>query len=154
MFDPISPTYPRPMARTQLARSLGTWFATYLCTPYFPRLGAFAISPRPGVPSFPGLRLLCPIRLPAGPRSFVRNLFLPTLHPPLYPWQALPCSSWRTQAECCRWRVTHCPVRALRLPRGDTGEVRFTRVIVGHARGVHRHDPYYHRSIMGSGATS
>ena len=34
--------------------------------PLFPssqRLGAFAISPRPGVPSFPGFRLLCPIRL-------------------------------------------------------------------------------------------
>jgi hypothetical protein len=34
--------------------------------PLFPssqRLGAFAISPHPGVPSFPGLRLLCPIRL-------------------------------------------------------------------------------------------
>src|SRR5262252_6794747 len=34
--------------------------------PVFPsshRLGAFAISPHPGVPSFPGLRLLCPIRL-------------------------------------------------------------------------------------------
>ena len=29
----------------------------------FRRLGAFAISPHPGVPSFPGLRLLCPIRL-------------------------------------------------------------------------------------------
>lgn len=57
------------MVRAQLARSLGTVFAAYLCTPYFPRLGAFAISPRPGVPSFPGLRLLCPIRLPAGPWS-------------------------------------------------------------------------------------
>jgi hypothetical protein len=63
MFDPISPTYPRPTAREQLARSLGTLFATYLCTPYFPRLGAFAISPRPGVRGFPTLRLLCPIRL-------------------------------------------------------------------------------------------
>src|SRR5215813_8917555 len=31
--------------------------------PSFQRLGAFAISPHPGVPSFPGLRLLCPIRL-------------------------------------------------------------------------------------------
>src|SRR6267143_4728224 len=31
--------------------------------PSFQRLGAFAFSPRPGVPSFPGLRLLCPIRL-------------------------------------------------------------------------------------------
>src|SRR5437763_16751980 len=29
----------------------------------FQRLGAFAFSPYPGVPSFPGLRLLCPIRL-------------------------------------------------------------------------------------------
>ena len=49
--------------RAQLARSLGTLFATYLCTPYFPRLGAFAFSPRPGVRGFPTLRLLCPIRL-------------------------------------------------------------------------------------------
>jgi hypothetical protein len=34
--------------------------------PLFPsahRLGAFAVSPPPGVPSFPGFRLLCPIRL-------------------------------------------------------------------------------------------
>ena len=55
------------------------------CVPLFwsfRRLGAFAVSPHPGVRGFPTLRLLCPIRLPAGPRSFVRNLFLPTLHPP------------------------------------------------------------------------
>jgi len=38
--------------------------------PSFQRLGAFAISPRPGVPSFPGLRLLCPIRLLWGHRDF------------------------------------------------------------------------------------
>ena len=63
MFDPISPTYPHRTAREQLARSLGTLFATYLCTPYFPRLGAFALSPRPGVRGFPTLRLLCPFRL-------------------------------------------------------------------------------------------
>ena len=67
VFDPISPTYPRSTTRAQLARSLGTVFATYLCTPYFPRLGAFAFSPRPGVRGFPTLRLLCPIRRPAGP---------------------------------------------------------------------------------------
>src|SRR5919197_6309717 len=36
--------------------------------PSFQRLGAFAVSPHPGVPSFPGLRLLCPFRL------FVRAL--------------------------------------------------------------------------------
>jgi len=51
------------MAQEQLARSLGTLFATYLCTPYFPRRGAFACSPRPGVRGFPTRRLLCPIRL-------------------------------------------------------------------------------------------
>ena len=154
MFDSISPICPRHTAREQLARSLGTLFATYLCTPYFLRLGAFALSPHPDVRGFPTLRLLCPIRLPVRPRSFVRNLFLPTLHPPSHPLQALPCSSWRTQAECGRWRVTHCPVRALRLPRGDTGEVRFTRVIGSHALQVHRRDPYCHPSIVGSGATS
>ena len=36
----------------------------------FRRLGAFAISPRPGVPSFPELRLLCPIRLPMKALAF------------------------------------------------------------------------------------
>jgi hypothetical protein len=66
MFDPISPTYPRNTTREQLAHSLGTLFATYLCTPYFLRRGAFAFSPRPGVRGFPTRRLLCPIRLPAG----------------------------------------------------------------------------------------
>src|SRR5262249_52226978 len=35
-------------------RSLGTLFATYLCTPYFLRLGAFAVSPHPGVRGFTG----------------------------------------------------------------------------------------------------
>jgi hypothetical protein len=42
--------------------------------PLFPsshRLGAFAISPHPGVPSFPGFRLLGPIRLFLWPRGFV-----------------------------------------------------------------------------------
>src|SRR3989475_8140873 len=39
--------------------------------PSFQRLGAFAFSPHPGVPSFPGLRLLCPFRLLLGPWGFV-----------------------------------------------------------------------------------
>jgi len=41
--------------------------------PLFPssqRRGAFAISPHPGVPSFPGCRLLCPIRLSSLASSF------------------------------------------------------------------------------------
>ena len=79
MFDPISPAYPRQTARAQLARSLGTVFATYLCTPYFPRLGAFAISPHPGVRGFPTLRLLCPIRLSL--RALAVRWGLPSLLP-------------------------------------------------------------------------
>src|SRR5438132_5597224 len=35
------------------------WVPLY-CLPTL-SLGAFALSPRPGVPSFPGFRLLCPI---------------------------------------------------------------------------------------------
>src|SRR5437870_3582097 len=35
------------------------WVPLY-CFPTL-SLGAFAVSPRPGVPSFPGFRLLCPI---------------------------------------------------------------------------------------------
>src|SRR5215467_6355667 len=44
------------------------WVPLYRCPTL--SLGAFAISPHPGVPSFPGFRLLCPIRLPAGLWSF------------------------------------------------------------------------------------
>jgi hypothetical protein len=50
-------------AREQLARSLGTLFATSLCTPYFQRLGAFAMRITPRVDGVTVLRLLCPIRL-------------------------------------------------------------------------------------------
>ncbi len=55
-------------ARAQLARSLATLFATYLCTPYFQRLGAFAMGSLPRVDGVTVRRLLCPIRL------FVRAL--------------------------------------------------------------------------------
>jgi hypothetical protein len=66
-------------ARAQLARSLATLFATYLCTPYFQRLGAFAMGSLPRVDGVTVRRLLCPIRL------FVRALAfrwgLPCLRP-------------------------------------------------------------------------
>jgi len=45
------------------------------------------------------------------------------------------------EAKCWRWRVAHRPVRALRLPRGDTGEVRLIRVIVGNAIAGYCHGP-------------
>jgi hypothetical protein len=30
---------------------------------------------------------------------------LPTSHSPSHPSRSLPCSTWKTQTECCRWRV-------------------------------------------------
>ena len=108
-------------AREQLARSLGTLFATYLCTPYFHRLGAFAISPRPGVRGFPTLRLLCPIRL------FVQGLGVslgspfPPSHSPSHPSRSLPCSLWRTQTEWCRWRVAQRPHPLSAAPQSSPG---------------------------------
>jgi len=92
VLDPISPTCPRSTTREQLARSLGTLFATYLCTPYFPRLGAFAVSARPGVRGFPTLRLLCPIRLLSRASEFRMGLPNPTVHSPSHPLRSLPCS--------------------------------------------------------------
>ena len=92
MFHPISPTCPRRTAREQLARSRGTLFATYLCTLYFLRLGAFAISPHPGVRGFPTLRLLCPIRLLSRSSGFRMGLPTPTLHSPSHSLRSLPCS--------------------------------------------------------------
>jgi hypothetical protein len=29
----------------------------------------------------------------------------PTSHSPSHPSRSLPCSTWKTQTECCRWRV-------------------------------------------------
>ena len=51
--------------------------------PLFPssqRLGAFALSPHPGVPSFPGFGLLCPIRLSSLASRF-REAFPPHYFP-------------------------------------------------------------------------
>ena len=70
---------------------------------------------------FPALRLLCPIWLPAGPRSFVwvSPLLLSTL-------LNIPCRLSRVhcrglKAECCRWRVAPCPFHALWLPNLSIG---------------------------------
>jgi hypothetical protein len=46
---------------------------------------------------------------------------LPTVHPPSHPFQALPCSLWRTQTRRFRWRIVNCPIRSLRLPRRSMG---------------------------------
>src|SRR5712692_1921638 len=78
--------------RAQLARSLGTLFAIYLCIPYSQRLGAFAISPHPGVRGFPTRRLLCPIRLLSRASGFRMGLPTPTVHSPSHPLRSLPYS--------------------------------------------------------------
>ena len=67
-------------SRAQLTRSLVTLFATYLCTPYFQRLGAFAMGTTPRVDGVTVLRLLCPIRLSVRPLAFRWGLpyLLPT----------------------------------------------------------------------------
>ena len=52
--------------------------------PELPRLGAFAISPHPGVHGFPVRRLLCPIRLSPGASSF-RETFPPHYFPTALP---------------------------------------------------------------------
>jgi len=69
------------------------------------RLGAFAVSAHPGVPSFPGCRLLCPIRLSMRALAFRWGLPYLLAHSPSHPSRSLPCSSWKTQAERWRWRV-------------------------------------------------
>ena len=79
-------------SREQLARSLGTLFAIYLCTLYSQRLGAFASSPHPDVRGFPTLRLLCPIRLLSRASGFRMGLPTPTVHSPYHPLRSLPCS--------------------------------------------------------------
>ena len=153
VFDPISPTYPRRTARAQLARSLGTLFAAYLCTPYFLKLGAFTISPHPAVHGFPVPRLLCPIRLPARPRSFVRNLFLP-----LSTLLDIPCRLSRVRHRGLRRNAVGGVL--LTAPSALCGFLVVTRgrsglpVLSLAMHGVHRYDPYCHRSIMGSGTTS
>src|SRR5215510_6482930 len=83
---------PERTPQAQLARSRGTLFAIYLCTPYSQRLGAFAVSPHPDVRGFPTLGLLCPIRLLSRASEFRMGLPSPTVHSPCHPLRSLPCS--------------------------------------------------------------
>jgi hypothetical protein len=48
------------VAREQLARSLDTLFVAYLCTPYFQRLGAFAMGTPPVWTAFPSADYYAP----------------------------------------------------------------------------------------------
>ena len=113
-------------SRAQLARSLVTVFATYLCTPYFQRLGAFAISPHPGVHGFPTCRLLCPIRLSVRALAFRWGLpyLLPTrLNIPHEVSRVRHGSLKRNEVGGV---LLAAPIRSLRFPSRPTGQVRLT----------------------------
>jgi len=85
-------------------------FAGYLCT---------ISRPAPSGPSpcarFSRTRTTMPYLTACRASEFSLGSPLPTLHSPSHPCQALPCSLWRTLSRCCRWRVTRCPIRSLRL---------------------------------------
>ena len=101
----ISPA-PRCIPHGQLCA-----FAGYLCT---------VSRPSPSGPSpcarFSRTRTTMPYLTACRALEFRMGFPIPTLHPPCHPLQALPCSRYRTQAECCRWRVAECPFHALWLP--------------------------------------
>ena len=106
----ISPA-PRCIPHGQLGA-----FAGYLCT---------VSRPSPSGPSpcarFSRTRTTMPYLTACRALEFRMGFPIPTLHPPCHPLQALPCSRYRTQAECCRWRVAECPFHALWLPNCYTG---------------------------------
>ena len=116
---PLSPAYP-PM-RVQLARSLGPWFAIYSLYFFVPKARgrrrqssswcarlsrAQTTMPHPTLREGLGVSLGSPF---------------PPSHSPSHPSRSLPCSVWRTQTACCRWRVPAGPIRSLRLPSHHTG---------------------------------
>ena len=143
VFDPISPICPRHTAREQLARSLGTWFATYLCTPYFPRLGAFALSPHPGVRGFPTRRLLCPCRLFLRALAFRWGLpyLLPArLHIPRevsrVPYRGL-------KQDGLGGALSTVPSTLCGSPDGAWGRGRFTHALFHWAYGITRCRAYF-----------
>jgi hypothetical protein len=90
------------------------------------RLGAFAISPHPGVPGFPVRRLLCPSRLCLRAWAFRGSLPSLRAHSPCHPSRSLPCSTWKTQTARDRWRallapsaLCGSPVFGQRVAQGD-----------------------------------
>ena len=92
----------------QLARSLGTVVP-------FPSPLPQGLRPACGLPT---RRLLCPLGLPAGPRSLRCGSPLPPRHSPCHPWQALPCAPGKTHTARGRWRV---PLLAPTARRGSPG---------------------------------
>jgi hypothetical protein len=79
---------------------------------------------------------------------------LPTSHSPSHPSRSLPCSTWKTQTECCRWRVCllapsalcGSPVFAQRVGQVDLCDEGIPAKLDGLR-------PYSHRSCMISGST-
>ena len=94
------------------------------------------------VRGFPTLRLPCPFRLPMKASEF--RWGFPCLRPTLL---SILHGVSRVRlvglpAKGCRWRVSACPFRSLRLPSIDTRYVRFTRVAFCDKSGRYRIGPY------------
>ena len=106
----ISPA-PRCIPHGQLCA-----FAGYLCTVSLP-------SPSGPLPCalFSRTRTTMPYLTACRASEFRLGLPRPTSHPPSHPFQALPCSLWRTQTRRFRWRIVNGPIRSLRLPRHSIG---------------------------------
>jgi hypothetical protein len=111
--------------------------------PSFQRRGAFALSPRPGVPSFPGLRLLCPCRL------FLRALAfrwgLPYLLPARLP---IPQEVSRVpyggrKQDGLGGALSTVPSTLCGSPDGAWGRDRFTHALFHWAYGVTRCRAYF-----------
>jgi hypothetical protein len=109
--------------------------------PLFPsshRLGAFAVSPHPGVPSFPGFRLLCPIRLSVQALAFRWGL------PCLLPTRLdIPHEVSRVQPGRLQWNETGGVFLSLPHPLSaapqslDRGYIRLTSATCATVSGRH-----------------
>jgi len=120
---PISPV-PQESTRVQLARSLGTFVSLFSQARGLRHQSLSWCAQLSWVPTtmpHPTLR--------AGLGVSLGSPF-PTTHSPCHPSRSLPCSTWKTQTECCRWRVSllapsalcGSPVFAPRVRQVDLGD--------------------------------
>ena len=111
--------------------------------PSFQRLGAFAFSPHPGVPSFPGLRLLCPIRLLLRALAFRWGLpYLLPAHLHL-PQEVSRVHYGGLKQDGLGGALSTVPSTLCGSPDGAWGRGRFTHALFHWAYGVTRCRAYF-----------
>src|SRR6266581_1144965 len=114
--------------------------------PLFPssqRLGAFAISPHPGVRGFPTLRLLCPIRLFLRALAFrwgLPYLLSARLH---IPQEVSRVHYGGLQQDSLGGALSTVPSTLCGSPDGAWGRHRFTHALFHRAYGVTRCRAYF-----------